>query len=189
MQPTEDVSRVELVKDYPKQVFPDPPPRPPEYLAYLDKATHALKSIRLVVNAGMSGFILLSAYGFFLIYQLTSDARTMANQTRLMTAQMELMSHEMRGIATVMGDMRANMADMSASMTGMRGSMDEMNHHMAAMDSTTARMANTAALIQHSARNLDASFGPGMNMMNHFIPFGGGGNNWPGPPPFAPPGP
>jgi hypothetical protein len=187
MQPTDDPSKAEMFKEYPKQVFHDPAHRPPEYLAYLEKATDALKSIRLVVYAGMSGFILLAAYGFFLIYQLTSDARTMAQQTQLMTAHMQLMSQEMRDITTVMGDMRANVAEMNVNMTDMRASMSDMTRQMAAMNATTTHMANTVALIQHSARNLDASVGPGMGMMNRFIPFGAGGNNWPGAPPFAPP--
>ncbi|HUO53094.1 MAG TPA: hypothetical protein VMU18_00015 [Rhodoblastus sp.] len=177
---TEDSRKVEMVKDYPKQVFPDPPERPPEYVAYLEKATVALRSLRLIVFPALGAFILLAAYGFFLIYLLTSDARTMANQTRLMVGEMQAISGEMRAITTVMGDMRGNVGDM-------RTSLEEMNRHMAAMESSTSHMAATVALIQHSARNLDASVGPAMGMMNNFMPFGAGGNSWPGAPPFAPP--
>jgi hypothetical protein len=180
MQSQDEPHKIELVKDYPKQVFADPnPPRPPEYVAYLEKAMVALRSLRMVVYPALGAFILLAAYGFFLIYLLTSDARTMAEQTKRMTAQMELMSSEMRAITMVMGDMRANVGDM-------RTNLEEMNRHMAVMETSTSHMAATVALIQHSARNLDASVGPAMGMMNNFMPFGAGGNNWPGAPPFAP---
>lgn len=180
MQSEDGPTEVELVKDYPKHIFSDQPERPPEYLAYLEKATVALKSLRLVVYAGLGAFVLLAAYGFFLIYLLTSDAHTMAEQTRRMALQMETMSREMSGMAGTMRDMRANMADM-------RTSLVTMNEHMAAVKASTAHMANTVALIQHSARNLDTSFGPAMGAMNRFMPFGMGGNSWQGPPPYAPP--
>jgi hypothetical protein len=193
MHSTDDHDKVELVKDYPKQVFPDPPERPPEYIAYLEKAAMALRSIRLVVYAGLGAFILLAAYGFFLIYLLTSDARTMAQQTERMAAQMEVMSADMRAITAIMADMqtdiggmRADIGVMKTDMAAMRANIQDMNVHMAAMDISTRQMTATVALIQHSARNLDASVGPAMGAMNRFMPFGAGGNNWPGAPPFAP---
>ncbi|MCI4680855.1 hypothetical protein K9U39_01335 [Rhodoblastus acidophilus] len=193
MPSTQDPAKVEMVKDYPKHVFPDPPERPPEYVAYLDKAAMALRSVRLVVYAGLGAFVLLAAYGFFLIYLLTSDARIMAEQTQRMTAQMDVMSQQMRLIATIMGDMETNIGGMRADLGGMRSDLgnmranfQEMNRHVAAVEASTREMSLTVALIQHSARNLDASIGPAMGTMNNFMPFGAGGNRWPGAPPFAP---
>ncbi len=115
-----------MKNDYPKQVYPDPPYHPPEYLAYLEKASHALKSVRLVVYSGMAAFILLAAYGFFMIFLLTSDARTMSEQTRRMATQMELISRDMGAMNATMSDMRANVGDMRASLI-------QMNRHMTAM--------------------------------------------------------
>jgi uncharacterized protein YoxC len=193
MPSTHDPHTVELVKDYPKQVFPDPPVRPPEYLAYLEKASMALRSIRLVVYAGMSAFILVAAYVFFLIYLLTGDARTMAEQTQHMSAEMRVMAVEMQLMTAIMSDMRADVRTMRADLDSMRGDMasmraniQDMNGHVVAMDMSMRQMTATVALIQHSARNLDASVGPAMGAMNKFIPCGAGGNNWPGAPPFAP---
>ncbi|WP_298358714.1 hypothetical protein [Rhodoblastus sp.] len=193
MPSTHDPHTVELVKDYPKQVFPDPPMRPPEYLAYLEKAAMALRSMRLVVYAGMTAFILVAAYVFFLIYLLTGDARTMAEQMPRMTAEMKVMAVEMQTMTSIMNDMRADVGSMRADLGGMRGDMaamratiQDMNSHVVAMDMSMRQMTATVALIQHSARNLDASVGPAMGAMNKFIPFGAGGNTWPGAPPFAP---
>jgi hypothetical protein len=78
-----------------------------------------------------------------------------------------------------MGDMRGNIGDMRASLL-------EMDRHMASMDAAINQMAGTVTLIQHSARNLDSSFGPAMGAMNRFMPFGVGGNNYNGAPPYAP---
>ena len=186
MPSTHDPNAVEFVKDYPKQVFSHPPERPPEYLAYLEKATMALRSLRLLVYAGVAGFTVVAAYGFFLIYLLTSDARTMAEQTERMTAQMEIMTAQMRIINVTMGAMQTDTGAMRGDMAAMRANIQDMNGHMAAMDMTTRQMSTAVALIQHSARNLDASVGPAMGAVNKFMPFGAGGNNWPGAGPFMP---
>lgn len=185
MPSTHDPNAVEFVKDYPKQVFPHPPERPPEYLVYLEKAAMALRSLRLLVYAGVAGFTVVAAYGFFLIYLLTSDARTMAEQTERMTAQMEIMTAQMRIINVTMGAMQTDTGAMRGDMAAMRANIQDMNGHMAAMDMTTRQMSTAVALIQHSARNLDASVGPAMGAVNKFVPFGGG-NSWPGAGPFMP---
>ena len=179
MDKIETVAKGQMKNDYPKQVYPDRPYQPPEYLAYLEQATHALKSVRIVVYAGMSAFVLLAAYGFFLIFLLTSDARIMSEQTQRMAAQMELISRDMGAMNGTMSDMRANVGDM-------RELLIQMNRHMTSIEASTAHMTATIALIQHSARNLDQSIGPGMGMLNNFMPFGAGGNTYPGAPPFAP---
>ncbi len=193
MPSTHDPHTDEFVKDYPKQVFTHPPERPPEYLAYLEKAAMALRSLRLLVYAGVAGFTVVAAYGFFLIYLLTGDARTMAEQMPRMTAQMSVMAMEMRTMTAILNDMRADVGSMRADLGGMRGdlgsmraNMQDMTGHVVAMDMSMRQMTATVALIQHSARNLDASVGPAMGTMNKFIPFGAGGNSWPGAPPFAP---
>ncbi|MGO8738261.1 hypothetical protein [Rhodoblastus sp.] len=179
MPSTHDPHSGEFIKDYPKQVFPHPPERPPEYLAYLERATLALSTLRLVVYAGLAGFVLLAAYGFFLIYLLTGDAATMAKQTQRMTAQMEVMTEEMRIVNVTIGAMQGDIG-------GMRANIQDMNRHIASMDTTTQQMSTGVALMQHSVRNLDASVGPAMGAMNHMVPFGAGGNSWPGAGPFMP---
>jgi hypothetical protein len=186
MPSTHDPHTVELVKDYPKHVFPDPPQRPPEYLAYLEKASMALRSIRLIVFAGLGAFMLLAGYGFFLIYLLTSDARTMATEMQRMSGKMEVMAENMQAITATMSAMQTDTGAIRGDMSAMRANMEDMDRHIAAMDMTTRQMSTAVALIQHSARNLDASVGPAMGAMNKIMPFGAAGNSWPGAGPFMP---
>lgn len=154
--------------------------RRPEYLDYLDKATTAIKTVRLYVYAFMTAFVILAFYGFFLIYQLTNDVHRAVDQTIVMAEQMQLMTREMT-------DMRASMKTMDATMTEMNGAVGTMNNSVARMDRSLVQMGNTMTLMQHSARNLDQSIGPVMGTMNRFMPFGWGGNSYPGAPPYAPP--
>ena len=157
---THSIPPEELKHDYPAHVFPPPQYRPPEYLAYLDRAAAAVKTVRLIVYAGMAGFLLLSAYGFFLIYELTVDTHRMVEQTVRMTEQMQSM-------ARIMSNMHESITDMRDDIRAMRASLGDMDktivvvsadvHHIAA---DVNHIANTVALIQHSTRNIDASVGP-----------------------------
>jgi hypothetical protein len=171
MADSKDRSATRIEDDYPAGLYPRRDEyRPPEYIVYMERAAAGLKTVRIVAYSGMVAFIILAAYGFFLIYQLTSDAHRM-------TIHMDRMSQTMAG-------MRGTMARMDASMNN----MDEMSKHLANMDVSTQHMANTVGLIQHSTRNLDRSFGPAMGMMNNWVPWGGGGNRgYQGAPPYSPP--
>lgn len=181
--PTEGAPRSTpgMKNDYPAQVYPETY-RPPEYLAYLERAAVAIKTVRIVVYAGLASFILLAAYGFFLIFQLTSDTHRMVEQTVRMTEQMQSMARIMSNMHDSIADMRASIATIGGSVAALDRSVGEMNGNM-------RQMTNTIGLIQHSARNLDQSIGPAAGMVNSFMPFGWGGNNYGGAPPYAPPAP
>lgn len=164
-----DRSATRIEDDYPAGLYPHRGEyRPPEYIVYMERAAAALKTVRIVAYSGMVAFVILAAYGFFLIYQLTSDAHRM-------TIHMDRMSQTMAG-------MRGTMARMDTSMLN----MDPMARHIANMDTSTQHMANTVGLIQHSTRNLDRSIGPAMGMMNNWVPFMGGQRGYQGSPPPAP---
>ena len=180
MTENRDRSATRIQDDYPAGLFPHRSDyRPPEYVVYMERAAAALKTVRIVAYSGMVAFVILAAYGFFLIYQLTTDAHRMTEHMDQMTRTMD--------------NMRSSMNAMESSLT----SLDPMLAHMANMDASTQNMdastqhmAGTVALIQHSARNLDRSFGPAMGMMNNFMPFmGGGSRGYQGSPPYAPPPP
>jgi hypothetical protein len=176
---THPIPPEELKKDYPAGVFPPPEYRPPEYLAYLERAAAAIKTVRLIVYAGMLGFLLVSSYGFFLIYELTVDAHEMVGHAMRMSEQMQSMTR-------IIGNMRESLADMRADMRGLRVDIGKMDHSLTTMTADVSHMANTVALIQHSARNLDANLAPAGNMMNTFMPWS---RTRYGSPPFAPPAP
>jgi len=165
-----------MKNDYPAQVYPETY-RPPEYLAYLERAVVAIRTVRIVVYAALVGLVLVAAYGFFLIYKLTYDTNRMVDQTVRMTEQMQSMARIMVNIHDSMADMRINVGEMKSAMTSLDKSIRDM-------DGSIRHMANTVALIQHSTRNLDQSVSPAANVMNSFMPFGRG---YPGAPPYAPP--
>lgn len=179
MAATETAPKPDLENDYPAQIYSGAY-HPPEYVAYLDRAAAAVKSLKLIVMGILALSILIASYGFFLIYQLTRDSHRMVEQTVRMADEMVVMSRSM-------GSMQTNVADMRASITELRDAIAGMNRSVASIDASVAHMASTVGLIQHSTSNLDRSFGPAMGMLNNFMPFGAGGNTWRGAPPYAGP--
>jgi hypothetical protein len=179
MASTKTASKPDLENDYPARIYQPAEYHPPEYVAYLDRAAAAMRSLKIVVFGLLAIAILLSAYGFFLIYKLTGDTHQMVLQTSRMAEEMVSMGRNMTAMQASVADMRSNISDL-------RDSIVAMNRNVASIDKSVAHMASTVGLIQHSTANLDRSFGPAMGMLNNFVPFGWGGNNWPGAPPFAP---
>jgi len=139
---------------YPKEVY-NPPPKDeiPHYVPYMEKAEAGLRTIRMVVYAGMTAFVVLAIYGYYLIYQLTDDA-----------------------------------ARMAVTMEKMQATMQPMGQNMMVMTQSLMNMTESVNRIQNSAGHMDRSFSGPMNVMNRFMPFGGGGGDraqYP-PTPFVP---
>ncbi|RYH08679.1 hypothetical protein [Tropicimonas sp. IMCC6043] len=165
--------------------------RPPEYLEYLEKATSALRAVRLIVYAGMTSFVILAIYGFILVYRLTTDVHAVVGQAEKMTQQMQAMTRSManlnQSVTHMSGDvetMSGATAHMTGDMTAMTGSVLEMRGAVVRMSADVTRISEAVTLMQHSARNIDQSVGPLMGAANSFMPFGWPGG-YAGPPPYA----
>lgn len=177
----ESTPKPPLANDYPAQIY-STDHHPPEYVAYLDRAAAAMKSLKMIVFGVLAGGLLIAVYGFFLIYQLTRDSHRMVEQT-------VRMADEMVAIRTAIGTMDGNVATLRRSIEAMGADISAMNRSVQAMNGSVGHLAGSVGLIQHSTANLDRSFGPAMGMLNNFVPFGFGGNSWRGAPPYAPPPP
>jgi hypothetical protein len=79
---------------YLKSAF-DPTGQTPHYVRYMDKAERGLHTIKLFVYAGMTAFVVLATFGFYLISRLTDDATRMADTIEQMQATMQPMGQNM----------------------------------------------------------------------------------------------
>ncbi len=106
---------------YPKAVY-DPPAKGevPHYVRYMDKAEAGLKSLKIVVNAGMIAFAVLAIYGYYLVYQLTNDAARMATTMEAMRQTMVPMNQNL----TVMTQAMINMTESVNRIQYSAGHMD-----------------------------------------------------------------
>ena len=105
----------------------------------------------LIVYPSLIAFILLAAYGFFLIYNLTHDISDVAKSVRVMT---ENVTEDLGQIA----ESTAYMRPMSEDMRAMSGSINEMNTNVSHMQYNMWQLN----------RNVSAPF----NMVEKIMPFG-----------------
>lgn len=113
---------------YLKSAF-DPTGQTPHYVRYMDKAERGLHTIKLFVWAGMTAFVVLATFGFYLIARLTDDATRMADTIEQMQATMQPMGH--------------NMMVMTQSLMNMTESVNRIQNAVGHMDRSFSGPMNT----------------------------------------------
>lgn len=89
----------------------------------------------IVIYPAMFAFIILAAYGFYLVYSLTYDMHRMARSMDTMVVSMQEMSDKL----DTMNPMLARLGSMDSSMRTMTATNDAMRHHMTVMTDSVAR--------------------------------------------------
>lgn len=116
----------------------------------------------------MAAFILLAAYGFYLIYNLTADiskiSRSVATMTQVVDVNMQQISRELTQVRGHMDGITDEMRAMRQDMSQMNQQMVQMNYHIAQMNANTGRMG---ADLGDLNRNIS---GP-MGTMNNWVPW------------------
>ncbi len=107
----------------------------------------------MIVYPSLFAFIVLAAYGFFLIYSLTTDISRVANDMNKIAITMER-------ITTNMDAMSKNMVVMTQTIDSQSGSMKEMTYHIRGMNSSMNRM-------RYDMTNVSRP----MTFMNDFLPW------------------
>lgn len=121
---SENKSHLELKEgeQYLKAAY-DPEHKPretPHYVEYMDRAEAGLQTVKVIVYAGMTAFIILSISYFYIIYQLAKDA--------------EQMTYTMQEMSQTMGNMSGNMAQMNQSVQQMAESVNRIQYSTGHMD-------------------------------------------------------
>jgi len=154
-----------------------------------------------VIYPMMIAFIILAAYGFWLIYNVTKDMRNISTNMIVMTKavvtmtntlnqKMNQIDHQMGAINIHMDKMNTNMesvttmndriADMTAAIHNMNTSINSMSHSVYSMVYSTSAMSSNIG-------ELNDNISVPMNSMNSVIPWsmmpGGNKNRRTTPPP------
>ena len=138
----------------------------------------------LIIYPAMLAFVVLAAYGFFLIYTLSKDIHTLATgmdpnmgknlthisesviylseNIRTMTRRVHNMSESVEYMSAKM-DALENLEPMLVNMRGMNDSMAMVNQNMQLMNVTGDAMRGEVGRMGNSMRP--------MNFMNNFVPW------------------
>ena len=112
----------------------------------------------LIVYPSMVAFILLAAYGFFLIYNLTHDIADVSKSVREMTAT----------VAEDLGEISYKMTQIATSTAYMRPMSEDMRSMTRSVNDLNTSVSHMQYNMWQLNRNVSAPF----NMVDKIMPFG-----------------
>lgn len=158
--------------------------------------------LQFIVYSALFAFIVLAAYGYFLIYNLTHDVHNMSAQMNKMTLTFQRMTNtvekNMESIAADVDDMSTTIHDTLPAMVGdteqlggntrdMAASVNNLSERIATISQNLHLMTNATVNMQRDMwsmnKNVSDPFG---TMFGNMMPWGGGGKTYgsPGPLPY-----
>ena len=139
------------------------------------KADDATKRMKLLVYPAMIAFFVLSAFGFYLIFSLTSDVKRMADTFVHMNGSIE---KNMDSITGTMTHMSSNMDSLVGSTKNMSGNINEMTNStadivnsMGGMRAATYDMAASTNNMQRDIWSMNKNISTPLSFMNSFLPW------------------
>jgi len=162
-----------------------------EHLLFTDMAQYMSQFARsfeasarrweLVVYPTMLAFVVLAAYGFFLIYKLTNDIGEIVGQMEHISTSMVNINKNFSSTTNNMNTVARTMVKISANMDQMTHDIKEQNAAMGvivvnmqemnkSIDSMSYSMYSMGYDTQTMGRNMENVSGP-MRFMNNFMPW------------------
>jgi uncharacterized protein YoxC len=168
----------EIAKETEKLLFHDMA----QYMSQFARSFEAsARRWELVVYPSMLAFIILAAYGFFLIYKLTSDIDRITVQMEAISVSMVNINRNFSSTTNNMNTVTKNMVKMTKYVESMTDDMDSQNKSMREIASSMDRMNTSIDTMSFTVyemrmdtatmgRNLHSTTGP-MRFMNSFVPW------------------
>lgn len=132
----------------------------------------------LIVYPSLFAFIILAAYGFYLIYNLAKDVHYLAISV---DTNMTTLAGNMQNVSENMSQLTANVRAMTVTMDSidnkvatlepMLANLDSMDGAMQSMTHSTHTMGRATQSMQRDMGRLSYSVGRPMSFMNNFIPW------------------
>lgn len=153
-----------------------------------ERQVNVTRTLQMIVYPAMVAFIILSAYGFYLVQSLTSDVNkltdTIAGMYQSVDANMGKISTTMETMNEQMTDLVASTNQMTSNIVDMNGSTQNMAGNIQQMNASTQNMAASTYNMQRDMWTMNKNISGPMKMFNKFNPFGSDTN-----PPYVVPPP
>lgn len=139
------------------------------------KAEATTKRMQMLVYPAMVAFFILSAFGFFLIYSLTSDVNRMADTIAHMSGSLDDNMSSISGDVNHMSVKMDNLVDstqsMSGNLTDMTQNTNEMVTSIGGMRTATYDMAASTNNMQRDMWSMNKNISTPLSFMNNFLPW------------------
>ncbi|WP_078118889.1 hypothetical protein [Thiosocius teredinicola] len=136
------------------------------------------KRWELIVYPSLFAFIILAAYGFYLIYNLAKDVHYLAISV---DTNMQLVAGNMQSVSNNMSQLTANVRAMTVTMDSidnrvailepMLSNLDSMDNAIQSMTYATHTMGQATQYMQTDMSRLNHNIGRPMSFMNAFMPW------------------
>ena len=162
---------------------PDATPRSASGSTYsMDRLSLAFETSarrwELIVYPSLFAFIILAAYGFYLVFSLAKDVHYLAISV---DSNMTVLASNMQSVSDNMGQLTANVRTMAVSVDSIArdvstlepilASMDSMNQSMRSITLTTHNMRGDMAGMRTDVYGMNQSLGRPMSFFNTFMPW------------------
>ncbi len=125
------------------------------------KADATTKRMKMLVYPAMVAFFILSAFGFFLIYSLTSDVERMA----------DTFTHMSESIEKNMDSMTGNIGHLTKDIGTMTSTTSNMSDSISGMKPAIYDMAASTNSMQRDFWSMNKNISTPLSFMNNFLPW------------------
>jgi methyl-accepting chemotaxis protein len=125
----------------------------------------------LIVYPTLFAFIILAAYGFYLVFSLAKDVHYLAISV---DSNMTVLASNMQSISDNMGQISSNVRTMTVGVDSMArdvGTLEPMLSSIEAMNRSMQSMTFTTATMRDDLGSMNRSIGRPMHFMNSFMPW------------------
>jgi len=148
----------------------------------MDRLSHAFETSarrwELIVYPSLFAFIILAAYGFYLVFSLAKDVHYLAISV---DSNMTVLASNMQSVSDNMGQLTANVRTMTVSVDSIArdvstlepilANMDAMNQSIRSITFTTHNMRGDMAGMRQDVYGMNQSMGRPMSFFNTFMPW------------------
>jgi hypothetical protein len=154
----------------------DGAPADPQLNAYaIDRLSQAFetsaKRWELIVYPSLFAFIILAAYGFYLVFSLAKDVHYLAISV---DSNMTVLASNMQSISDNVAQMSANVRTMSVSVESISRdatTLEPMLTSMEALDHSVQALTHSTGFISSDMAVMNRNISRPMNFMNWFMPW------------------
>ncbi|WP_296806837.1 hypothetical protein [Thiocapsa sp.] len=129
------------------------------------------KRWELIVYPSLFAFIILAAYGFYLVFSLAKDVHYLAISV---DTNMTVLASNMQSISDNMGQMSANVRTMAVSVDSMArdvNTLEPMLTSIQTMDRSMQAMTMSTSSMRNDMAGMNQSIGRPLQFMNWFMPW------------------
>jgi uncharacterized protein YoxC len=125
----------------------------------------------LIVYPSLFAFIILAAYGFYLVYSLAKDVHYLAISV---DSNMTVLASNMQSVSDNMYNLTANVRTMSTNLEQINekvGTLEPMLTNMSSMDRAMQSMTVSTYNMHHDVARMNQNIARPISFMNTFMPW------------------